>query len=54
MRLSFQKKVHGCLCGGLWACFGDACRVTLEDLSGQGRTKTVIVGALICFGHIGI
>ncbi len=33
---------------------GDACQVRLEDLSEQGRQNTEIVGALICFGCMGI
>ena len=35
--LNCHKKVHGCLCGNLWAERGDGCRVRLEDLSEQGR-----------------
>ena len=52
--LNCRKKLHGCLCGSLWDEQGDACRVRLEDLSEQGRQNTEIVGALICFGCMGI
>ena len=45
-----SHNVDGCL----WAERGDACRVTLEDLSEYGRTHTAIVGVLIYFGCIGI
>ena len=52
--LNCHEKVHGSLCGILWDERGDACKVRLEDLSEQGRTNTNIVGALICFGCMGI
>ena len=52
--LNCHKKVHGCLCGSLWAERGDGCRVGLEDLSEQGRANTALVGALICFGCMGM
>jgi len=51
--LNCHKKVHGCLCGSLWAERGDGCRVGLEDLSEQGRANAALVGALICFGCMG-
>ena len=52
--LNCRKKLHWCLCGSLWEEPGDACQVRLEDLSEQGRQNTEIVGALICFGCMGI
>jgi hypothetical protein len=52
--LNCHKKLHGCLCGSLWDERGDACRVRLEDLSEQGRQNTDIVGAMICFGCMGM
>ena len=51
--LNCYKKVHGCLCGSLWAERGDGCRVGLEDLGEQGRANAALVGALICFGCMG-
>jgi len=52
--LNCCNKLHGCLCGSLWVGRGDACRLRLEDLSEQGCTNTAIVGALICFGCMGM
>ena len=54
VRLNCHKKVHWCSCGSLWAERGDGCRVRLEDLSEQGRANTALVGALICFGCMGM
>ena len=52
--LNCHKKVHGCLCGSLWAERGDDCRVRLDDLGEQGHANTALVGALICFGCMGM
>ena len=52
--LNCHKKVHGCFCGNLWAERRDGCRVRLEDLGEQGRKNTALVGALICFGCMGM
>ena len=52
--LTRHKKVHVCLCGSLRDERGNGCRVRLEDLSEQGHSNTALVGALICFGCMGM